>query len=539
MAGLLESLAAAGRVELAKGHVLASGPFRHLPSLLPAAPGSIHIPSLHELGSMNTSRSLSPRGGVNIPSLQSLQLPQSGGMGQETSAFSKGSSFCPSEVSPFLMSAVPGGPDGLQLHVPALEGAKKWGQEGQRQRWQEVGTGAKARRGFSGTGSQRRKSPPATGTGEVEAAGTIARDGRGREDGWEMDQERKSVDIGQEALVGGSRGAGGGGGLSDYTVFPRRKVGRSSRAPGGGNSRAPVVLSEEKLRECFDLPLHVASKKMGICITAIKKVCRKLGIHKWPYRELKERKAAIKGRGGDADVAGSVGADTGLVEHQRVSGRRSESFAEPTRLCSTRKRGGKGAAQGSGFGGAQASVSPERSSPSLGSDSGESGGSSAGGEEEAGQGGGNLAILCQAAFQFACDGSPLMAGSAAAVPPLVEKGDQGGAKRSQGVPQASGAQDTAHITWGNAWGGARDLKRDDSSGGLDGRRKEETSASSATTSTPELAPESTLQRPDVSAPPLAWQVQGSSTDGDEKAAFNADTHERRNPGRIDVADLLG
>ena len=97
-----------------------------------------------------------------------------------------------------------------------------------------------------------------------------------------------------------------------------------------------MVLSEEKLRECFDLPLHVASKKMGICITAIKKVCRKLGIHKWPYRELKERKAAIKGRGGDADVAGSVGADTGLVEHQRVSGRRSESFAEPTRLCSTR-----------------------------------------------------------------------------------------------------------------------------------------------------------------------------------------------------------
>ena len=545
MAGLLESLAAAGRVELAKGHVLASGPFRHLPSLLPAAPGSIHIPSLHELGSMNTSRSLSPRGGVNIPSLQSLQLPQSGGMGQETSAFSKGSSFCPSEVSPFLMSAVPGGPDGLQLHVPALEGAKKWGQEGQRQRWQEVGTGAKARRGFSGTGSQRRKLPPEAGTGEVEAAGTIARDGRGREDGGEMDQERKRVEMGQEASVGGSRGAGGGGGLSDYTVFPRRKVGRSSRAPGGGNSRAPVVLSEEKLRECFDLPLHVASKKMGICITAIKKVCRKLGIHKWPYRELKERKAAIKGRGGDADVAGSVGADTGLVEHQRVSGRRSEGFAEPTRRCSTRKRGGKGAARGYGSGGSQASVSPmetelERSSPSVGSDSGESGGSSAGVDEEAGQGGGNLAILCQAAFQFACDGSPLIAGtgSAAAVPPL--KGEEGGSKRSQGVPEASGAQDTAHITWGNAWGGVRGLKRDDSGGGLDGpvgvRRKDETSASSATTSTPELAPESTRQRPDVCVPPLAWQMQRSSTDGDENAV-TAGT--RRNPGRIDVADLLG
>ena len=149
---------------------------------------------------------------------------------------------------------------------------KGGGQEEQRQQWQEVGAGAKARRGFSGTGSHRRKLPPEAGTGEVEAAGTIARDGRGREDGGEMDQERKSVEMGQEASVGGSQGVGGGGGLSDYTVFPRRKVGRSSRAPGGGNSRAPVVLSEEKLRECFDLPLHVASKKMGICITAIKKV---------------------------------------------------------------------------------------------------------------------------------------------------------------------------------------------------------------------------------------------------------------------------
>ncbi|MGB1605147.1 MAG: hypothetical protein ACPIOQ_71105, partial [Promethearchaeia archaeon] len=242
------------------------------------------------------------------------------------------------------------------------------------------------------------------------------------------------------------------------------------------------------------------------------------------------------GRGGDADVAGSVGADTGLVEHQRVSGRRSEGFAEPTRRCSTRKRGGKGAARGYGSGGSQASVSPM----SVGSDSGESGGSSAGVDEEAGQGGGNLAILCQAAFQFACDGSPLIAGtgSAAAVPPL--KGEEGGSKRSQGVPQASGAQDTAHITWGNAWG---DLKRDDSGGGLDGlvgvRRKDETSASSATTSTPELAPESTRQRPDVCAPPLAWQMQRSSTDGDEKAV-TAGTREcqRRNPGRIDVADLL-
>jgi hypothetical protein len=45
--------------------------------------------------------------------------------------------------------------------------------------------------------------------------------------------------------------------------------------------RAPVVLTEDKLRECFDLPLHVASKKMGICITAIKKVRSVLDFLYW------------------------------------------------------------------------------------------------------------------------------------------------------------------------------------------------------------------------------------------------------------------
>jgi hypothetical protein len=86
-----------------------------------------------------------------------------------------------------------------------------------------------------------------------------------------------------EEVDDGGKGSGGGddevkGGGDDYKVFPRRKVGRSSHVPG---ERAPVVLTEDKLRECFDLPLHVASKKMGICITAIKKVRSVLDFLYW------------------------------------------------------------------------------------------------------------------------------------------------------------------------------------------------------------------------------------------------------------------
>lgn len=48
-----------------------------------------------------------------------------------------------------------------------------------------------------------------------------------------------------------------------------------------------MVVGLDRLRACFGMPLHAASKHLGICATAIKKVCRKLGIKKWPYREIK------------------------------------------------------------------------------------------------------------------------------------------------------------------------------------------------------------------------------------------------------------
>eukprot|EP00960_Hanusia_phi_P063253 765422-Hanusia_phi.AAC.3 len=83
------------------------------------------------------------------------------------------------------------------------------------------------------------------------------------------------------SLAGSSSSKNGARSLK-IEVFPRRRNGRNPRV----GERSPVVVTEEKLKQCFDLPLHVASKKMGICITAIKKVCRKLGIHKWPYRYI-------------------------------------------------------------------------------------------------------------------------------------------------------------------------------------------------------------------------------------------------------------
>mmetsp|Transcript_46614 Transcript_46614/g.72968 ORF Transcript_46614/g.72968 Transcript_46614/m.72968 type:complete len:296 (+) Transcript_46614:204-1091(+) len=65
-------------------------------------------------------------------------------------------------------------------------------------------------------------------------------------------------------------------------VFPRRKTGQTKKA----GPRTPVVITLDILKSCFHLPMPTASAKLGICTTAIKKLCRKFGIKKWPYRTL-------------------------------------------------------------------------------------------------------------------------------------------------------------------------------------------------------------------------------------------------------------
>jgi len=111
-----------------------------------------------------------------------------------------------------------------------------------------------------------------------------------------------------------SAGVGSGGNLGQLsstssgdpivTLFPRRKAGQIK--PSGG--RGPVVLNLETLEQYYGVPLHVAAKKLGICQTAIKKVCRRLGIKKWPYKEMrlpatKDEDSSDSGNSSPTDVS--------------------------------------------------------------------------------------------------------------------------------------------------------------------------------------------------------------------------------------------
>jgi len=42
-----------------------------------------------------------------------------------------------------------------------------------------------------------------------------------------------------------------------------------------------------ELKEYFHMPINEVARELGICTTVIKKICRKNGVSRWPYRKLK------------------------------------------------------------------------------------------------------------------------------------------------------------------------------------------------------------------------------------------------------------
>jgi len=58
--------------------------------------------------------------------------------------------------------------------------------------------------------------------------------------------------------------------------------------------RPPVKVDEGAMRLLFGVPQPLAAKELGISLTALKQICRKLGVVRWPYQ-----------RGGHASAHGA------------------------------------------------------------------------------------------------------------------------------------------------------------------------------------------------------------------------------------------
>ena len=60
--------------------------------------------------------------------------------------------------------------------------------------------------------------------------------------------------------------------------------------------RAQTIASQitfEDLQTHFERPIVHVAKSYGICVTLLKKVCRKFGIQRWPNREIQSIKKSI------------------------------------------------------------------------------------------------------------------------------------------------------------------------------------------------------------------------------------------------------
>jgi hypothetical protein len=49
---------------------------------------------------------------------------------------------------------------------------------------------------------------------------------------------------------------------------------------------AQRTIGLEELQQYFGLPEKEVAKRLGICLTSLKKVCRSNGILRWPYRKV-------------------------------------------------------------------------------------------------------------------------------------------------------------------------------------------------------------------------------------------------------------
>jgi hypothetical protein len=87
----------------------------------------------------------------------------------------------------------------------------------------------------------------------------------------------------------GSRGSSAGHASESACAASLAALAGADFSQGSGDdlgaNRRPGI-SGHTLREHFHLPLHTVALKFGMCTTAFKKMCRRMGIAKWPHRQV-------------------------------------------------------------------------------------------------------------------------------------------------------------------------------------------------------------------------------------------------------------
>lgn len=106
--------------------------------------------------------------------------------------------------------------------------------------------------------------------------------------------------------------------VSEPAMTPSRHKTTSATRP---NMSASHSITLEMLQPHFETPLAQVAKQFGICVTLLKKICRKHGISRWPHRQITGLRKSI------ASMEHAIG---------YFEGARRESYAEQLRKQKTK-----------------------------------------------------------------------------------------------------------------------------------------------------------------------------------------------------------
>jgi hypothetical protein len=91
---------------------------------------------------------------------------------------------------------------------------------------------------------------------------------------------RRAIAVPTEAPEAAEQSEASSGQDSSSVIVPQRKQGPHKKH----GRKEGVVVTMEILESVFHKPLHEACNSLGVCATALKGACRKLGVQKLPYR---------------------------------------------------------------------------------------------------------------------------------------------------------------------------------------------------------------------------------------------------------------
>jgi hypothetical protein len=76
--------------------------------------------------------------------------------------------------------------------------------------------------------------------------------------------------------------------LQGLTAIDRQRRIHEHSSAMNPNISSSSRIKYDDLHRCFHLPLVEVAKRLGVCTTLLKKICRKLGVKKWPHRQIRK-----------------------------------------------------------------------------------------------------------------------------------------------------------------------------------------------------------------------------------------------------------